>query len=116
MALTNNPDVQKGIKRMKMTASGIVPGIGPGNEFFGVVMTTAGTTTTASCYDAASADANNLLAPTSATLTAGQYVGPFGGVVPITAAFPVPYGAYLNTGLYLAIGGTGSPVFWVLYR
>jgi hypothetical protein len=49
-------------------------------------------------------------------LTAGQYVNPFGSVNPITSAPPIIDGVKLDKGLYVTVGGTGSPVFWALYK
>lgn len=105
-----------GWKKVKVTATGIVAKLKAGMIFGGIYMPTAGTTTTLTAYDAASADAAKLLYPATATLTAGQYVGPMGGVSPITVAAPWGDGLALETGLYLTVGGTGSPVFWVLYK
>ena len=111
MALTNIP---AGWKIKKVTASGAV--LGAGQIYGGMMMPTAGTSTTVTVYDDTSAVAANLIVPTSAALTAGQYVSPTGGVVPLTAAGPVADGIQLNLGLYVTVGGTGSPVFWVLYK
>lgn len=100
--------------KKKVTATGDV-GLPPGTLFGGVVMTVAGTSTTLTAYDntAASGDVHF---PTTATLTAGQMVGPMGGVSPITVVGPMNWGVLLTKGLYLTVGGSGSPVFWVLYR
>ena len=103
-----------GWKKRKVTASGIV---GSAGEIFGGIMVpTVGTTTTVTAYDDTSAAAANLLFPATATLTAGQFINPVGGVVPITADKSLGQGLFLHTGLYLTIGGTGSPSMWVLYK
>lgn len=104
-----------GWKRVKITATGTVP-IGAGAIFGGISCPTVGTSSTLAAYDATSADAATILFPTTATLTAGQFVGPTGGVVPITTAAPLGDGVVLNTGLHVVFAGTGSPVFWVLYK
>lgn len=103
-------------KKVKVTATGAVADIGPGTVFGGIMMPVAGTSTTLTMYDAGSAVAANLLFPTTATLTAGQFVSPFGGVGAITVNNQAQAGMILTTGLYLTVGGTGSPSFWVLYR
>lgn len=105
----------QGWKRRKVTATGLV-GLGAGTIYGGVYMTTAGTTTTLTAYDAATADAAAILHAATATLTAGQYVSPIGGVSPITVAPAMSDGVLLSTDLYLTVGGTGSPVFWVLFK
>lgn len=117
MALTAHsiPPVP-GWRRVKVTATGIVPGLKAGDIYGGAYMPTAGTTTTLTAYDDTTNGAANLLHPATATLTAGQYVGAMGGVSPITVAAPIADGIVLQTGLYLTVGGTGSPVFWVLYK
>jgi hypothetical protein len=101
----------------RVTATGNV--LGPGVEFGGIVMQTAGTTTTVAAYDHTDAtDATKVLITTTATLTAaGQFVAPTGGVSAITVAPPIPAsGVKLKTGLHVVVGGTGSPSFWVLSR
>lgn len=105
-----------GWKMVKVTATGAVPKLKAGSVYGGTYMPTAGTTTTLTAYDDTTNGAANLLHPASATLTAGQYVGPMGGVSPITVAAPIGDGVQLKTGLYLTVGGTGSPAFWVLYK
>jgi hypothetical protein len=103
-----------GFKKRKVTASGIA---GYAGEVFGGIMVpVVGTTTTITAYDDTSAVAGNLLFPATATLTAGQYVTPVGGVVPITADKALGGGLLLDIGLYLTVGGTGSPSMWVLYK
>ncbi len=107
-------------RKIKVTATGIVPGISAGNVFGGIITQVAGTTTTLTGYDAATADADNLIIPTTNTATtnvAGAFVSPFGGAVgSLTAPPNVSAGMILTTGLYLTVGGTGSPSFWVLFR
>lgn len=111
MAYTNVPS---GWKLKKVTASGAV--LSAGNQFGGIMQPTTGTTTTVTVYDDTSAVAGNLIIATTATLTAGQFVDCTGGVVTITAARGIGEGIQLNNGLYITVGGTGSPVFWVLYK
>lgn len=111
------PNADKdGWKKAKVTATGIVSKIRPGAIYGGAFMVTAGTSTTLIAYDDTSAAAGNQLHPVTATLTAGQAVGPMGGVGPVTVLSPVCEGVRLERGLYLTIGGTGSPAFWVLYK
>lgn len=112
MGYTNN----NGWKRMKVTATGTVLGLGAGTIFGGIMCPTVGTSSTLAAYDAASADVNTIIFPATAVLTAGQFVSPTAGVVPITANAALSDGIVLNTGLHLVFGGTGSPVFWVLYK
>ena len=111
MAYTNTP---AGWKIKKVTASGIA--LGPGDIFGGVMMPTAGTSTTLTAYNDQSAVAANLIIATTAALTAGQFVDSTGGVIPVTSARSPAEGLFLSGGLYLTVGGTGSPVFWVLYK
>ena len=111
MALTNTPS---GWKLKKVTATGQV--LGAGQVFGGAMHPTTGTTTTLALYDDTSAAAGSLLVPTTATLTAGQFVSPTGGVVPVTANAGLGDGLVMNIGLWAVVGGTGSPVFWVLYK
>lgn len=111
MAYTN---VQPGWKIKKVTATELA--LGKGDVFGGLFMPTAGTTTVLTAYDDVSAAAANLIIPTTATLTAGQYISPVGGVAPITTDRSLSEGIVMNLGLWLVVGGTGSPVFWVLYK
>jgi hypothetical protein len=94
-----------------VTATGQV--LGQGVEFGGAFLSVAGTSTTLTAYDNTSA-AGNPVIPVSATLTVGQFVPPNGGL-PVGAALPAE-GVMLTTGLYVTVGGTGSPVFYVLWR
>lgn len=103
-----------GWKLRKVTASGNC--LAAGEMFGGIMMPTAGTTTTLTAYDDTTAVAANLIIATTATLTAGQFVDCTGGVVTITASRGLGDGINLTRGLYLTVGGTGSPVFWVLYK
>lgn len=113
MAYTNVPF---GWKKVKVTATGNVTQIGPGNVFGGILMSVAGTTSTVTVYDDTTAAAGNLFIATTAALTAGQYVSPTGGVVAVTGSGPADEGITLTTGLYITVGGSGSPTFWVLYK
>lgn len=96
-------------KKVKVSASGIVAGIGPGNVFGGLSYV-SGTTPTAIAYDAASADAANLLWSAAANVVDKAPVGPLGKTVDALS-----FGVELTTGLYLTLAGT-SPVLWVWYR
>lgn len=112
MAYTNQ---MSGWKLKKVTATG--QWLNAGEVFGGLMHPTTGTTTTVALYDDTSAAAANLIVPTSATLTAGQFVDPTGAVVAVSAARGIgPDGLRMNIGLWGVIGGTGSPVFWVLYK
>lgn len=111
MARTTPPS---GWKLKKVTATG--QALGAGQVFGGLMMPTAGTSTTVALYDDTSAAAGSLIVPTTASLTAGQFVSPTGGVVPVTANAGLGDGLVLNIGLWVVVGGTGSPVFWVLYK
>ena len=111
MAYTN---IASGWKIKKVTATG--QALGAGDIFGGLMMPTAGTTTTVACYDDTSAAAGSLFIPTTATLTAGQFVSPTAGVIPVTAAASMADGIVMSKGLWVVVGGTGSPVFWVLYK
>lgn len=100
-----------------VTTSGLVPGIpvGPaGVEFGGIQMIVAGTTTTLTVYDNTAAS-GDVTVPTTATLsTAGTFVGPFSNA---TTNVPAPgSGVRMTTGIYVSIGGTGSPKFWIYWR
>ena len=106
--------IPSGWRIRKVTATG--QALGAGEIFGGLMMPTAGTSTTVACYDDTSAAAGSLFIPTSATLTAGQFVSPTGGVIPITATGAIADGLVMSKGLWVVIGGTGSPVFWVLYK
>lgn len=110
MAQTNS----SGWKLKKVTATGTV--LAKGEVFGGILMPTAGTTTTITAYDDTSAVAGNLLIATTAVLTAGQFVDPTGGVVAITGNRSLSDGILMARGLHVAVGGTGSPVFWVLFK
>ena len=107
-------------KKVRLTAGGIVPGIGPGNVFGGIITQAVGVTTTIAAYDAASAVTADLIIPvttTGNTNVAGAFTSPFGGAGGVvTAAPPVDAGLVLTTGLFVVIGGTGAPTLWVLYR
>lgn len=111
MALTN---ANTGWKLKKITATG--QALAAGEIFGGVMHPTTGTTTTLTAYDDTSAVAANLIIATTATLTAGQFVCCTGGVVTITASRDLSEGIQMARGLWLVVGGTGSPVFWVLYK
>lgn len=106
-------------KRQRITASGAVAGIGAGNVFGGLMYQVAGTSTTITVHDdTVGTDATKLLIPTTAALAAvGYFINPFGGAIATDTIQPQAMaGLLLDTGLYVTIGGTGSPAFWVLYR
>ena len=107
-------------KKKQITATGVVAGIGPGDVFGGIITQAVGTTTTLTAYDDASAVAANLLlGPTTTgnTNVVGAFTSPFGGAGGLATTAPsVNAGLILTTGLYITIGGTGSPTFWVLYH
>jgi hypothetical protein len=102
-----------------LTATGVA--LGRGQVFGGLVVQVAGTTTTFACYDdAAAATAANLIVPTTATSTsnvAGVYISPLGGAVGTLTSPPNGgAGIVLENGLWVVIGGTGTPSVWVLFR
>jgi len=107
-------------KKVRVTATGVVPGVGRGNTYGGIITQTVGTTTTLTVYDAASAVATSLITPVTATATtniAGAFVPAIGSSVSaLTAVPPISDGIELDVGLYITVGGTGSPAFWVLYK
>jgi hypothetical protein len=105
-------------KKKLVTATG--PVLGQGQVFGGIITQVAGTSTTITGYDAATADSANLIIPTTdATKSniAGVFTSPFGGAVGnLTSPPVVSAGLILTTGLYLTLGGSGSPAVWVLFR
>lgn len=107
-------------KKVKVTATGAVSGIGKGNIYGGIVTQVVGTSTTVTVYDDTAATAGYLITPVTATATtniAGAYTPCIGSSVSaLTAVPPLTAGIELERGLYVAIGGTGSPAFWVLYQ
>lgn len=107
-------------KKILVTATGAVGGVGRGNIYGGIVTRTVGTTTTVTVYDDTTAVAGNLITPVTATATtniAGAFTGPIGSSVSALTAVPnMDAGIELERGLYITIGGTGSPAFWVLYQ
>ena len=106
--------------KVKITATGVVPNLGRGNIFGGIITQVVGTTTTLTAYDDIAATAANLIIPVTATATtnvAGVFTSPFGGANgTLTACPPVVCGLELERGLYVTIGGTGAPTFYVLYK
>lgn len=107
-------------RKKKITATGAVAGVGKGNIYGGIITQVVGTSSTLTVYDDTAATAGYLITPvtnTSTTNVAGAFTSPFGSAVgPLTAAPPVNAGIELERGLYVTIGGTGSPSFWVLYQ
>jgi hypothetical protein len=106
--------------KVRITATGTVSNVKAGSIYGGIVTQAVGTSTTLTIYDDTSAVTASLITPVTATATtnvAGAFTGPIGsGVSGITAAPPMIAGLTLERGLYVAIGGTGSPTFWVLYK
>lgn len=106
--------------RMKqITATGLA--LRAGEVFGGFVTQAAGTSTTVTAYDdAAAATTANLLIPTTDTTKSnvpGVFISPFGGGVgPLTTAPDPRAGVILQNGLWVVLGGTGSPSIWVLFR
>lgn len=94
-----------------VTATGAV--LNKGDEFGGIFLSVAGTSTTVTVYDN-SAASGTLLIPVTAALTAGQFVPPAGGL-PIPGDVPA-VGIKLQAGLHVTVGGTGSPTLLVLWR
>jgi len=107
-------------KKKLITVSGAVAGIGPGDIFGGFITQVVGTSSTLAAYDSATASAGDLIIPattTANTNVAGAYTSPFGGAGGLATTAPsVSAGLLLSTGLFVTIGGTGSPAFWVLFR
>ena len=106
--------------KLRVTATGLVPGISRGNVYGGIITQAVGTTTTLTVYDDTSAVAASLITPVTATATtniAGAFTPCIGSSVSaLTAIPPMETGIVLDKGLFITIGGTGSPTFWVLYK
>lgn len=106
--------------KVRVTATGVVPNLGAGSIYGGIVTQAIGTTTTVAVYDDTSAVTASLITPVTATAVtnvAGAFTPPIGsGVSAITAVPPMTAGLKLERGLYITVGGTGSPTFWVLYK
>lgn len=106
--------------KVKVTATGLVPGVSKGNVYGGIVTQVVGTSTTLTVYDDTTAVAGSLITPVTATATtniAGAYTPAIGSSVSSLTAVPnMDFGITLERGLYITIGGTGSPAFWVLYQ
>lgn len=107
-------------RKIKVTATGVVAGISAGDVFGGIIAQVAGTSTTITAYDDSAATAANLIIPTTSASTSnvpGAFISPFGGAVgTLNAPPPASDGLVLTTGLYITLGGTGSPAVWVLIR
>lgn len=107
-------------RKVLVTATGTVPGIGKGNIYGGIVTRTVGTTSTVTVYDATAATAAYLITPVTATATtniAGAYTPCIGSSVSaLTAVPPLETGIEVERGIHVVIGGSGSPAFWVLYQ
>jgi len=106
--------------KLRITATGLVAGVGRGNVYGGIITQAVGTSTTLAIYDNTSAVAADLITPVTATATtniAGAYTNCIGSSVSSLTAIPnMDYGITLDKGLFITIGGTGSPTFWVLYQ
>jgi len=106
--------------KVRITATGVVPNLKAGSIYGGIVTQAVGTSTTLTIYDDTSAVAASLITPITATGTtnvAGAFTGPIGSSVSALTAVPViDSGITLERGLYVVVGGTGSPTFWVLYQ
>lgn len=72
-------------------------------EFGGIICQTAGTTMTATVYDNTSVVANDLVTPTTATMTAGTQYG------------MVANGIQMKNGIHVVVGGTPGSML-VLWR
>ena len=106
--------------KLRITATGLVSGIGRGNIYGGIITQAVGTSTTLTVYDNTTAVAADLITPVTATATtnvAGAFISCIGSSVSaLTAIPPKEEGIVLDKGLFITIGGTGSPTFWVLYQ
>lgn len=106
--------------KVRITATGAVSNLGPGSIYGGIVTQVVGTNSTITAYDATAATAAYLITPVTATGTtniAGAFSGPIGSSVSALTAVPqMAVGLKLERGLYVEVGGTGSPAFWVLYQ
>jgi hypothetical protein len=94
-----------------ITATGAV--MGSNVEVAGFYVSAAGTTTTLAVYDNTSA-AGDPVVPTTATLSTGQFI-PCPGGLPLNGPFP-SIGVMFTTGVYVTVGGTGSPKIYMLWR
>ena len=107
-------------KWTRITASGAVAGIGAGNIFGGIMTQVVGTSTTLTVYDDTSTTAARTLVPVTATATtniAGAITPCAGSAVSSLTVQPnLSQGVVLQNGLYVTVGGTGSPAFLVFYR
>jgi hypothetical protein len=107
-------------KKLRITATGLVAGIGAGNTYGGIITQAVGTTTTIAVYDDTSAVTASLITPVTATATtnvAGVFTPCIGSSVGTLVSVPaMTAGVVLDKGLFITVGGTGSPTFLVLYR
>jgi hypothetical protein len=108
-------------KKLRVTATGLVSGIRKGNIYGGIVTQAVGTTTTVAVYDDTTAVAASLITPVTATATtniAGAFTPAMGSSVSSLTVVPPmgDFGVELERGLFITIGGTGSPTFWILYQ
>ena len=106
--------------KLRVTATGLVSGVGRGNVYGGIITQAVGTSTTIAVYDNTTAVAADLITPVTATATtnvAGAFTPAIGSSVSSLTAVPnMDFGIVLDKGLFITVGGTGSPTFWVLYR
>ena len=106
--------------KLRITATGLVSGISRGNIYGGIITQAVGTLTDLTVYDNTTAVVADLITPTTASGTtnvAGAFIAPIGSSVSALTSIPnMDYGIKLDKGLFITIGGTGSPTFWILYR
>jgi hypothetical protein len=106
--------------KLRVTATGLVPGISKGNVYGGIVTQAVGASTTVAVYDDTTAVTASLITPVTATGTtniAGAFTPCIGSSVSALTAPPsLETGITLERGLFITIGGTGSPTFYVLYQ
>lgn len=105
-----------GWKVARVTATGTVPGIGPGSIFGGVIVQ-SGTAVQVTAYDdTAATDATKLRVPITAAMAVGEFASPLGGgVAAVTNPMRGCVGLELSTALHIVLAGT-TPVVLVLYR
>lgn len=92
--------------KKRVTASGVA--FTGACEFGGVICQVVGTSTTVTVYDATSASANDMVVASTNLTAANDFVAPTKAVG--------GSGLHHKNGIYVTLGGTGSPAVWVLYR
>jgi len=83
-------------------------------DFGGAFLAVAGTSTTITAYNHAASATGSPVVPTTAALTVGQFVPPAGGLA--LNVVPPANGIRCDAGLYVTVGGTGSPKIYILWR